>query len=217
MEPAVPNRNRPPTTREPTLTEQQPTEDITTPAAEPLTGAAAILQAVREVLDEEVPGAVVGVEQSHPEGAVLLSAETLVEAARVLRDDLRLQFNMPLFVTAVDWLEREPRYDLVYQFRSLHLDASVRFKVGVPDRADGLPSIPSLTSLWPGMNWLERETYDLCGIDFVGHPDQRRLLMPVDWEGHPLRKDYMSFGEPVKFTDRGSFPPGAAVPRGAPG
>ncbi|HEV1998477.1 MAG TPA: NADH-quinone oxidoreductase subunit C, partial [Candidatus Dormibacteraeota bacterium] len=82
---------------------------------------------------------------------------------------------------------------------------------------DGLPSVPSLTSVWPGMNWLEREAYDLCGIDFTGHPDQRRLLMPIDWEGHPLRKDYMSFGEPVKFTDRGSFPPDAAVPRGAPG
>ena len=199
------------------MTEQNPTEATQPAAAPPLTGFAAILQAVREVLDERCPGAVTSVEPGHPEGAILLSADHLLEAARVLRDDPRLQFKIPLFVTAVDWLERDPRYDLVYQLRSLHLGTAVRFKVGVPDRLDGLPSIASLTPLWPGMNWLEREAYDLCGIDFAGHPDQRRLLMPTDWEGHPLRKDYISFGEPVKFTDRGSFPPDAAVPHGAPG
>jgi NADH-quinone oxidoreductase subunit C len=188
-----------------------------TTAAETVSGAAAVLHTVRDVLDELVPGAVVGLEGSPPEGALLLAPGTLVEAARALRDDSRLQFKMPLFVTAVDWLDREPRYDIVYQLRSLELSASVRLKVRLEDSLDGLPSIPSLTPVWPGMNWLEREAYDLCGIDFAGHPDQRRLLMPVDWEGHPLRKDYVSFGEPVKFTDRGSFPPDSAVPRGAPG
>ncbi|GAC1328246.1 MAG: hypothetical protein NVSMB17_03410 [Candidatus Dormibacteria bacterium] len=186
-------------------------------APEPLARSAAVLEIVRQALDDAVPGAVVGVEAAAPEGALLLSAGHLVAAAHVLRDDPCLLFKMPLFVTAVDWLDREPRFDIVYQLRSLHLGTSIRFKVGVDDRLDGLPEVPSLTSVWPGMNWLEREAYDLCGVDFVGHPDQRRLLMPVDWEGHPLRKDYVSFGEPVKFTDRGSFPPDAAVPRGAPG
>ena len=181
-----------------------------------MSSAAAVLHTTREVLDELVPGAVTGTDGTPPEGGLVLSAEHLVAAAYALRDDDRLQFKMPLFVTAVDWLEREPRYDLVYQLRSLHLDTSVRFKVGVEDSLDGLPTVPSLAAVWPGMNWLEREAYDLCGIDFIGHPDQRRLLMPVDWEGHPLRKDYVSFGEPVKFTDRGSFPPDSAVPRGAP-
>ncbi|MGI8609955.1 MAG: NADH-quinone oxidoreductase subunit C [Candidatus Dormibacteria bacterium] len=178
--------------------------------------AMAVLHTIRDVLDERAPGAVAGLDGSPPEGGLILNVEHLVAAAHVLRDDLRLQFKMPLFVTAVDWLERDPRYDIVYQLRSLELDTSVRFKVYVADSLDALPSVPSLTAVWPGMNWLERETYDLCGIDFSGHPDQRRLLMPNDWEGHPLRKDYVSFGEPVKFTDRGSFPPDAAVPRGAP-
>jgi NADH-quinone oxidoreductase subunit C len=185
-------------------------------AVEAASGAAAVLHAVRAALDELVPGAVVGMDGRPPEGAIILDAGHLLTAAEALRDDPRLQLKMPLFVTAVDWLDREPRYDVVYQLRSLHLDASVRFKVRIEDPVDEMPSVPSLTPVWPGMNWLEREAYDLFGIDFRGHPDQRRLLMPVDWEGHPLRKDYVSFGEPVKFTDRGSFAPDAAVPRGAP-
>jgi len=185
-------------------------------APEPLEGPARMIQLVREALDDAVPGAVVGIDAAAPESALLLSPDQLVAAARALRDDPRLLFKIPLFVTAVDWLDRDPRFDIVYQLRSLHLNTSVRFKVGVEDSIDGLPQVPSLTPVWPGMNWLEREAYDLFGIDFVGHPDQRRLLMPVDWEGHPLRKDYLSFGEPVKFSDRGSFPPDGAVPRGAP-
>ncbi|MFN2464980.1 MAG: NADH-quinone oxidoreductase subunit C [Candidatus Dormibacteria bacterium] len=167
------------------------------------------------MLDELVPGAVQAIDGNPPEGAIVITRDSLVDAARALRDDARLGFKMPLFVTAVDWLDRELRYDVVYQLRSLLLGA-VRFKVGIADNLEGLPWVPSLTSIWPGMNWLEREAFDLFGIDFRGHPDQRRLLMPVDWEGHPLRKDYISFGELVKFTDRGSFPPDGSVPRGAP-
>jgi NADH-quinone oxidoreductase subunit C len=123
---------------------------------------------------------------------------------------------MPVFCTAVDHLDRQPRFDLVYQLRSLDLGATVRLRVRVADDEAGLPRVPSVSGVWRGMNWQEREVYDLFGIDFTGSPDQRRLMMPDDWEGHPLRKDYISFGEPVKFTDRGSFPPDAAVPRGAP-
>jgi NADH-quinone oxidoreductase subunit C len=198
------------------VSEEHPTEHARPTGSEAASEAAAVLHTVREILDERLPGAVVGLDGTLPEGAISLIAGRLVEAATLLRDDARLQFKIPLFVTAVDWLDREPRFDLVYQLRSLHLHATVRFKVGVEDNLQGLPSVPSLMSVWAGMNWLERETYDLCGIDFAGHPDQRRLLMPIDWEGHPLRKDYISFGEPVKFSDRGSFPPDAAVPRGAP-
>ncbi|HEV1997755.1 MAG TPA: NADH-quinone oxidoreductase subunit C, partial [Candidatus Dormibacteraeota bacterium] len=96
----------------------------------------AILHTIREVLDERTPGAVSGIDSSPPEGWLSLHAEHLPAAAEVLRDDGRLQFKMPLFVTAVDWLEREPRFDLVYQLRSLYLDISVRFKVGVEDSLD---------------------------------------------------------------------------------
>jgi NADH-quinone oxidoreductase subunit C len=146
----------------------------------------------------------------------LLDASRLVETCRLLKEDQRLRFTLPLFCTAVDWLDREPRFDVVYQLRSLHLNAAVRLKVLVGESAGGLPEVPSVAGVWRGMAWQEREVYDLFGIEFMGHPDLRRILMPPDWEGHPLRKDYVSFGEPVRFTDRGAFQPDAAVPRGAP-
>ena len=199
------------------MSEQHPSPGPEAPADEAVAAGTAVTHAVREILDELVPGAVLGTDGIPPEGALLLDAGHLEAAARVLHDDPRLAFTMPLFVTVVDWLEREPRFDVVYQLRSLHLGASARFKVAVEEPLGARPRVPSLVEVWPGMNWLERETYDLYGIDFTGHPDQRRLLMPADWEGHPLRKDYVSFGEPVKFTDRGAFAPDAAVPRGGPG
>jgi NADH-quinone oxidoreductase subunit C len=175
----------------------------------------AALERALEVVNQSLPGAGVEIDETPPEGALQLDATHLVEACRVLKEDAGLRFTIPLFCTAVDWLDREPRFDLVYQLRSLHLQAAIRAKVRVQDRLDGLPSVPSLTGVWKGMGYLEREVYDLFGIEFDGHPDLRRILMPVDWEGYPLRKDYVSFGEPVKFTDRGSFPPDAAVPRGS--
>ena len=176
---------------------------------------AAVLHAAMEVLGERVPGARVALDGVPPEGALLVDVEHLVEAAQALKDDDRLQFKLPLFCTVVDWLERQPRFDLVYQLRSLHLSATMRLKVRVDDRADAHPRVPSLTGVWKGMGYQEREAYDLFGVEFDGHPDLRRILMPIDWEGHPLRKDYVSFGEPVKFTDRGSFQPDAAVPEGS--
>lgn len=168
-----------------------------------------------EVIGEIVPGALVVADAFPSEGALRLAPEHLVEAAVSLRDDDRLRFTVPLFCTAIDWLEREPRFDVVYMVRSMFLGQAVRFKVSVSDAAGGRPSVPSLSGVWRGMGWHEREVYDLFGIGFDGHPDLRRLLMPADWEGHPLRKDYVSFGEPVKFSDRGSFPPDSAVPSGS--
>ena len=174
------------------------------------------LEEVRGVIAARLPGAVVGLDGTTPEGALLVQRERLIEVCRLLRDDGALQFKLPLFCTAVDWLDRVPRFDLVYQLRSLERGTTVRLKVGVPETPGEMPWIPSTTGVWRAMGWLEREVYDLFGIDFRGHPDQRRLMMPVDWEGHPLRKDYISFGEAVKFSDRESFAPDSAVPRGAP-
>jgi len=93
-------------------------------------------------------------------------------------------------ITAVDWLEREPRYYVVYHLMSLSTRAVVRLKIQVGDDEHPDPEAPSVTSVWPAANWYEREVYDLFGIRFTGHPDLRRIEMPDDWVGHPLRKDY---------------------------
>jgi NADH-quinone oxidoreductase subunit C len=185
------------------------------PTAEAISEEAAVLHTALDVITERVPEAVVGVDGVPPEGALLLRLSGLVDACRVLKEDPRLEFKMPLFCSVVDWVDREPRFDMIYQLRSLKLQSTLRVKAQVADRLDGLPEVPSVTGVWLGMGYHEREAFDLFGIEFTGHPDLRRVLMPDDWEGHPLRKDYVSFGEPVKFSDRGSFPPDAAVPEGA--
>ena len=92
---------------------------------------------------------------------------------------------------------REPRFDVVYELYSLMFNDRVRLVVRVSEQN---PVVPSLEGLFAGMDWHEREAFDLFGIQFEGHHDLRRILLPDDWEGHPLRKDYVSFGEPVAFT-----------------
>jgi len=90
-------------------------------------------------------------------------------------------------VTAVDWYPQEPRFQLSYHILSLSLKQRVRLRV-LLDSSDA--SVPSITPAWPAANFYEREVFDLFGIDFPGHPGLTRIMMPVDWKGHPLRKDY---------------------------
>jgi NADH-quinone oxidoreductase subunit C len=116
--------------------------------------------------------------------------DAIVEVCRALRDDPTLQYNFLSTITAVDWLEREPRYDVVYHLMSLSSGAVLRLKIQVGDDEQPEPVAQSVTSVWPAANWYEREVFDLFGIRFAGHPDLRRIEMPDDWVGHPLRKDY---------------------------
>jgi NADH-quinone oxidoreductase subunit C len=90
-------------------------------------------------------------------------------------------------VTAVDWFPASPRFQLSYHFLSFALKERIRLRVML-DEAD--PSIDSIVPIWPGANFYEREVFDLFGIHFSGHPDLRRIMLPDDWKGHPLRKDY---------------------------
>jgi NADH-quinone oxidoreductase subunit C len=118
---------------------------------------------------------------------VLVPAEHLLATCRALQGTPGLEFHAFSDVTAVDFYpEREPRYDVVYHVVSPHRRARVRLKVRLANGA----SIDSVTSVWSGADWMEREVYDLFGIVFEGHPDLRRIMMPDDWEGYPLRKDY---------------------------
>lgn len=118
---------------------------------------------------------------------IYLERGTIREACALLRNDPGCPFNFLSDVTCVDWYPNEPRFDVIYHLLSIPKKERVRLKV----RLDGTsPAVESVTSVWPGANYFEREVYDLFGVRFTGHPYLRRILMPEDWEGYPLRKDY---------------------------
>jgi NADH-quinone oxidoreductase subunit C len=104
-----------------------------------------------------------------------------------LKNDSRMLFNVLLDVTAVDYLGREPRFEVVYHLLSLPHNQRLRIKVRVSGEK---PVLDSLTGLWESANWLEREVWDMFGIEFTGHPNLKRILLYPEFQGHPLRKDY---------------------------
>ena len=118
---------------------------------------------------------------------IYASREHVPALARALRDQPGLAFNFLSELTAVDFWPKEPRFEVVYVVVSIANRLRVRMKVRLP--ADD-PHVTTVSDVWPAANWLEREVWDLYGIAFDGHPDPRRLLMPEDWQGFPLRKDY---------------------------
>ncbi len=128
-----------------------------------------------------------GVKFDREEMTIYVERSSVREACALLRDDPRCAFNFLSDITCVDWYPAEPRFEVVYHLLSILKKERVRLKV----RLEGAsPAVESLTAVWPGANYFEREVFDLFGIRFTGHPYLRRLLMPEDWEGHPLRKDY---------------------------
>ena len=147
-------------------------------------------------------------ESDHGQLVLRIDKGRLIEAATLLRDDPQLKFDHLADVTAVDYLlynpeggppgeGRTPRFDVVYHLYSIGRGQRVRLKVGVEEDET---TIASVTGIWASANWAERETYDLYGIEFAGHPNMTRILMPDDWQGHPLRKDYPLIEEEIEFT-----------------
>ncbi len=133
-------------------------------------------------------------DESHGQDVVSVPRDQLQEFAAAAKG---AGFEMLVDVTAVDWFRsREPRFELVVNLLSMQHRSRLRMLVGIP-RDDTV--VPSLVPLWPGANFPEREVFDLFGITFSGHPDLTRILMPDDWEGHPLRKDYATGTVPVQF------------------
>ena len=117
---------------------------------------------------------------------VIVPATELLAVARFLHDTPGTAFDFCSDVTASDWPPRPQRFDVIYCLYSTKHRVRVRLKV----RAAENEAVPSVCGIWPSANWLEREVYDLFGVNFTGHPDRRRILMPDDWQGHPQRKDY---------------------------
>lgn len=144
--------------------------------------------ALRDRVPALVPGATVfSPELARGEAVVVVAREKAGDALRVLREHPDLRFDQLSDVTAVDYLGRTPRFEVVYQLRSLAHGHRLRVKVPVPEDD---PTVPTASGLWKSALWGERETFDMFGIRFTGHPDLRRILMYEEFEGHPLRKDY---------------------------
>jgi NADH-quinone oxidoreductase subunit C len=131
--------------------------------------------------------AVAEVVEFRGETTIVVPRQHLRRTAEYLASEPSLRFSFLSDITAVDRFPLEPRFEVNYHLLSLDRRERLRLKVRV---AGGDPVVPSVTSIWPTANWHERESFDLMGIRFEGHPDLSRILMPDDWEGHPLRKDY---------------------------
>lgn len=143
-------------------------------------------------LKEKFPGSILDVKEFRGEVTVTVRKEDIVAISRVLKGELGYTYLVDL--TAVDYLGQDPRFMVVYHVYSFANRDRLRIKAPVADPA---PAIDTVSVVWQTANWLERETFDLFGITFNGHPDLRRILMTPDWVGHPLRKDY-----PVQGPDR---------------
>jgi NADH-quinone oxidoreductase subunit C len=144
------------------------------------------LERLGETIAAALPGVVTGHAMAYGELTVTALPDQIVRVMTFLRDDERCQFWNIVDVTAIDWPSREKRFDVVYHLLSPKLNARLRVKVEAGEDA----AVPSIISVFPGADWFERETYDLYGVLFTGHPDMRRLLTDYGFEGHPLRKDF---------------------------
>jgi NADH-quinone oxidoreductase subunit C len=149
----------------------------------------ALIDRIRERFGESITEAVATLGQQ----VIRVKKESLIDLCRFLHDDEEALFDMCVDETAVHWPERAGQeFDIVIQLYSVPKNRRLRVKANL---ADGEAS-PSLTGIWAGTNWMEREVFDMFGIQFEGHPDLRRILLPSDWPGHPLRKEY-----PIEYRD----------------
>ena len=144
------------------------------------------LETLGQTIANALAGSVTGTAVVRGELTLQAKAADIVKVATYLRDATPCQFSCIIDVTAVDWPSREQRFDVVYHLLSPRLNQRVRVKV----MTDEVTPVPSLIEVYRGADWFERETYDLYGVLFTGHPDMRRILTDYGFEGHPLRKDF---------------------------
>ncbi|MBN8973938.1 MAG: NADH-quinone oxidoreductase subunit C [Rhizobiales bacterium] len=148
------------------------------------------LETLGQTIVGALPGVATGYEVTFDQLTINVEISRIVEAMRFLREDPRCRFVSFIDATAVDYPSREKRFDIVYHLLSPTLNERIRIK-GV---ADETTQVPSIIGVFPGTDWFERETYDLYGVIFTGHPDMRRLLTDYGFDGHPLRKDFPTTG-----------------------
>lgn len=150
-----------------------------------------------KAIQDALPDAVERLYEFRGDVTLVIKSEKIVDVCRYCRDTDGLQFDMFSGVTGVDYYPDSPRFALVYHLYSMRNNISLELKAYLDDET---PSVESVTSVYPAANWFEREAYDMFGIQINNHPDLRRILMPQDWEGHPLRKDYPLGYETVQFS-----------------
>jgi len=162
---------------------------------------------VTDALEEAYPGFADAIEKvvvDRGELTLHVKAEKIAEIAQIMRDDEGLRFELCSSVSGVDYLNSDARrLHVVYHLTSMTYRRRVRVEVAVP--VDG--TVPTVTSVYPTADWQERETYDMFGVVFTGHPNLTRILMPDDWEGHPQRKDYPLGGVAVEYKGAEIPPP----------
>jgi NADH-quinone oxidoreductase subunit C len=152
-----------------------------------------------ESIKAALPGAVTGYVIAFDQLTVDVDASRIVEVVKYLRDDPGCRFVNITDITAVDYPGREKRFDVVYHLLSPILNTRIRLRA----EADETTQVPSIIDVFPGADWFERETYDLYGVIFIGHPDMRRLLTDYGFDGHPLRKDFPLTGfVEVRYDDQ---------------
>lgn len=156
-----------------------------------------------EKLKERFGDSIQDVIQFRGELTVIIKKEALLKMCEFLKSDPDLNYDFLSDVCGVDFPEREKRFEVVYNLYSIPNRRRVRLKIEVGETE----SVTSVTSIWEGANWAEREVFDMFGIEFENHPDLTRILMPDDWVGHPLRKDFPLTKEEVSFTHNQHRPP----------
>ncbi len=139
-----------------------------------------------EELRKRFPGAIADALIFRNQPSLTVAKESLVALCEFLKSEEGGAYTFLTDETAVDYPKREKRFEIIYQLYSFHRNDRLRLKV----LASEGEKVPSVVSVWPAANWLEREVFDMFGVQYEGHPDLRRILLPEEWVGHPLRKDY---------------------------
>ena len=145
---------------------------------------------VLTVLKEKFGDAIVETHSMFGDDTAVVAPALWKEVCTFLREDPQMSFDMFVDLCGVDYPERDPRFEVVLHLYSIARRHRIRVKARVGDAEGEGAELDSITDVWPGANWFERETYDLMGVSFKGHPDLRRILMYPEFEGYPLRKDY---------------------------
>lgn len=161
-----------------------------------------LLEGILQSIESEVPGIEVEAICEHNQACLVVKPDHIIDLLRNLRDNPQQQYTFLASVHAADYLPNKPRFAIHYELLSMERSERIRVKAPIEDPEDGhsLPQIDSCVGLFPTANFQEREVYDMFGIEFRGHPDLRRILMPDGYGGHPQRRDFPLGGEKVEFS-----------------